>query len=282
MSKVFLTSVNGSHTVEREYETTETVNDLKVFIIDYFKNMKITTSDSIRIIYNGKIVSENVPLRSLSDGDIFMKFIIKETLQLTRESEKIMLQTHCNINQNEIVNYTNKTEINNVRDNNNNDLIDEKRRNVSDNEKQSEIEMKKIENLASVRILKNGEKIFVDPSKIVTINKQLIYVTKREKTKTIIEDLRSVLVNLKMDLIIKIGVIIGLFLSGNYEFASILCAILFLRLLSNIKFKLQIKRSEKYGLKIICSFFITLLFYNSDQILDFSECKENKGANDNS
>lgn len=293
MSKVFLSSINGRHTLEREYETSETVKDLKTFIIDHYKNEKVSKTEvtqddkqntqingqnitvqelttttniqdivhkSIQIIYNGKIVRENVLLRSLSEGDLDIKFAIKE-LQLNKNLvSSNTMQENAEINKNE-----NKIQMTNKN-------TDEIKRRSGLIEK--EVEMKKIENLTYVKIVKNGEKLLVDPSKIITINKQLIYVTKRENVKNVLDELRSAIVNLKVDLIFKLGLVFALFLSGNYEFGVIVCAILSLKMLSTIKFKLKMKDTSRFGLNVFYSFFITLLLYHSDQILDYSECKK--------
>ncbi|KAM0673596.1 hypothetical protein GVAV_002470 [Gurleya vavrai] len=235
MSKIILKSTNGSFFAEREYEASETVQDVKHYILQRFGNVSesINEKESVKIIYNGKIVSGNVPLGSLGcEGDICMKFIIRDNPSIKNE----------NLN--------------------------------------NDIEMTSVEQLTRVKIIDSGQKMRIDPSKIMTVNNKLVYVTKREKRISWIEEVRNTVKSLKMEYVFKLAVIFALFLTSNTEFGLLLTGVFILRLLSNLKFKVNMKDDSHYHFsKILYSFFISMFFLNSDQILDFTQ--ETKIAVDN-
>lgn len=262
MSKLFLSSINGNQSFERDYENTETVNDIKLYILNYYKNVSEAPNEkeAVKIIFNGKIVAENVPLGSLCcEGDLFMKYVFHKNNE-NRSLNNLESKDQKSMNTREYINKSNKCE--EINENKSNAL---------------EIEMNNVERQTRVRILRNGEKMMVDPSKIITINNQMIYVTKREKKQSVVEELRNAIYALKMELVIKVAVIIALFMTSNTEFAMILTGILILRGVSNLKFKIKMKDENIcFVNRFLLSFFVSMFLMNSDYILDFTEVKEKK------
>lgn len=134
-----------------------------------------------------------------------------------------------------------------------------------------EVEMNTMDKNVCIKILSTGEKRYVDPSRIITRNGQLLLVKRRDARRNIAEELREVVFGLRMDIIVKIAMIIALFATNNKEFAFMLTLMLFLRGLSNIKFRVKMKniRGNELILKSIVAFFVSMFMLNADQILDF-------------
>lgn len=204
MPKIFLK--NRCKNIEYEPNNQETINDMK----DIIRTMLNKRKAEIKIVYKGKIVSDNVPMCSFQDGDVF-DYVIRS----------------------------------------------------------DEIEMTNMENKVQVKI--RNEKRYVDPAQILIKNGKHYLIVRRERRKSFREEISGVISMLRVDVIIKIAMIIAFFISSNKELAYLFGGLMLMRIVNRMKFRLKMNgcRGVCFGLKVIVSFFISLFMLNSDEILDF-------------
>lgn len=227
MARIILNEAGGSTIIEREFELNQTIHDVKTYLLNHYKMnfvSEITNetpefeTESVKIIYNGKIIKENVPLVTLhKDGEIVLTFTMK--------AHKII----------------------------------------------DDVPMNEIEVSDMVEIVYRGKKIRVNTNQLIKKNGKLVYITKKEKRISQINEIRNGLRMLRIDLVVKIAAILALYMSKNKEFAFLLIIILILRALSELPLKIKMKSKDCCLYKKIASFFITMFMINADQILDFSE-----------
>ncbi|KAF7683697.1 hypothetical protein TCON_1092 [Astathelohania contejeani] len=97
MLKIELSEINGETVYEIEYSHNSTIMDIKKYLADKMKSNKSigiedTISndecaiDNINIIFNGKVISESVPLNTLGEDDIIhFKFHVKHKEEISDE-----------------------------------------------------------------------------------------------------------------------------------------------------------------------------------------------------
>ncbi|TBU01181.1 hypothetical protein CWI39_1461p0010 [Hamiltosporidium magnivora] len=280
MAKLVLNDVSGNTFFEKEYTHEETVLDVKKYVIKKIKekesnemhgafckydinetliaenmnerkeketevieennkhNVEDISTQWIQIIFNGKIVSETVPLVSLGEnGDLFLKFDVK------KNCTSIFSESCFNV----------------------------KKRIIRPHEMEEEVsvEMNQIDRKVFVKILDNGRKIKVDPSKLVTNKGILYYVTEKKKKTDFLATIRSAILGIRTDLLVKILVIVGLMFTRNREFAFLLMIILLLRAMSTLPLKIKTKYNGSFELlyKSVLSFVFSMIFITFDDIL---------------
>lgn len=134
-----------------------------------------------------------------------------------------------------------------------------------------EVEMQRIDQNVRIKIIGTGEKRSVNPKNVVTHEGQLFYIQKRENRFNVINDLREAMFSLRMDIVIKVAMIVALFMTNNREFGIMLSVILLLRGINTIRFRVKMKNLSgcEFIYKSVVSFFVSMFMLNSDQILDF-------------
>lgn len=138
--------------------------------------------------------------------------------------------------------------------------------------KTDEVEMTSIDNTVTVKI--HNEKRQVQSSDIISKNGKMYLIVRREKRKSLQEEIRAIVSNLKIDIVVKIAMIIAFFVSDNKELAYLFSGLLAMRMANQMKFKLKMNGSGlNQFLRILLSFFISLFMLNSEEILDFNGCK---------
>lgn len=92
MPKIILKSTKDDFTIEREYKSSDSIADMKKIISTHFNN-----SENITILYNGKVITDNVIVQSLSDEDLILDFIVDKPVTDDVEMnsiDKVCIEVH--------------------------------------------------------------------------------------------------------------------------------------------------------------------------------------------
>lgn len=94
MSKIFLKSATNDLTIERELKKSETIIDIRRYLSQHL-NIDMV---NIKIVFNGKIVIDTIPLDHLKkNGNLTLDFIVKNQKINTEDIEMKVIGTRISV-----------------------------------------------------------------------------------------------------------------------------------------------------------------------------------------
>lgn len=264
MLKITVSSPRGDLRFETEVTANETIEDIKNYIVErmaenedaikiYRLNDTVEIKDRLVILYNGKKISDRIPVSILNTtGCVSLQFDVKRRYEESISVVDSDAVEYGSIRPTDIqyitagkIAYRKVEDVQYVpadireMDGMQDDRIcfdDGPLSNSSLNNEENDVEMQQIERNVVVRNLITGKKMAVDPRKVVRRNGKLFYLSSQDAchSENIFRRIERMLSTVPSEVVLRASIIFALLYNGSYSMASILIFIFSLMFLSEL------------------------------------------------